>query len=145
MLISLGNDHFKVVNETSVTPKQLSARFLLLHTLGALVIITAINRVRSQRRYYESRSDRGSINSFPGWYTWMRIPFLLLRGCHLLHQVARSGDFAKEAAHYHNTDRAFDLPLLSENFKGMEMKFMRVEFLSTAAWAPRPPSSRPAR
>lgn len=41
---------------------------------------------------------------------------------YILHQVARSGDFAKEAAHYHNTDRAFDLPLLSENFKGMEIK-----------------------
>lgn len=66
-------------------------------------------------------------------YTWMRIPFLLLRGCRLLHQVARNGDFAKEAAHYHNTDRAFELPLLSGNFKGMEMKFMRVEFLSPSA------------
>lgn len=66
----------------------------------------------------------------------MRIPFLLLRGCCLLHQVARSGDFAKEAAHYHNTDRAFGLPLLSGNFKGMEMKFMRVEFLSIRADRP---------
>jgi len=65
----------------------------------------------------------------------MRIPFLLSRGCRLLHQVARNGDFAKEAAHYHNTDRAFELPLLSGNFKGMEMKFMRVEFLSPPAWA----------
>lgn len=74
---------------------------------------------------------RGAINfsEVVHDYTWMRIPFLLLRGCRLLHQVARNGDFAKEAAHYHNTDRAFE-PLLSGNFKGMEMKFMRVEFLS---------------
>lgn len=31
-----------------------------------------------------------------------------------------------EATHYHNTDRAFDLPLLSKNFNAMEMKRTRV-------------------
>lgn len=35
--------------------------------------------------------------------------------------------FAGEATHYHNTDRAFDLPLLSKNFNAMEMNRTRVE------------------
>lgn len=36
-----------------------------------------------------------------------------------------------EATHYHNTDRAFDLPLLSKNFNAMEMKRARVVGVST--------------
>lgn len=36
-----------------------------------------------------------------------------------------------EATHYHNTDRVFDLPLLSKNFNAMEMKRARVVGVST--------------
>lgn len=36
-----------------------------------------------------------------------------------------------EATHYHNTDRAFDLPLLSKNFNAMETKRARVVGVST--------------
>lgn len=44
-------------------------------------------------------------------------------------------DSGKEATHYHNTDRAFDPPLLSKNFNGMEMKFMHIESPSTTLYS----------
>lgn len=40
-----------------------------------------------------------------------------------------------EATHYHNTDRAFDLPLLSKNFNAMEMKRTRVSTLNRSRLA----------